>query len=219
MEEDASQKEAVGLGLGWKNRNLHLAILILLLLGHSVVHYAILIPVVGELVEHLPFFNLHVLHESEYLVVIAYASLVFRLKGGVLALAATAVASTPFVFANRIHLSGAVDYGAMEYGFAGPENSLIEVSVLLLIGGFIVVVNEMWGRERDRRLLASQQLEAAHRQLLGLNQMIQKQINDTVVSIREAVEEENRALNSLDSSSMRSRFMAFLRKVAQIVGQ
>ena len=49
--------------------------------------------------------------------------------------------------------------------------------------------------------------------------MIQKQINDTLVSLREAVEEESSAVNSLDSSSVRSRFMAFLRKVAQIVGQ
>lgn len=143
-------------------KRLHFILIAILLLGHTLVHYAVLIPEAGEVVEGLPFVDLHVLHESEYLVVIAYASWIFRLRGGLAALAVTGLAAIPFIFASQIHLNGygsaalgtGDDYGsyaAVETGFGGLGNAAIEVGVLLAIGAFILFINERWAREHDAK--------------------------------------------------------------------
>lgn len=211
-----------------KHRYLHLAVMSFLMVGHTLVHYAYLIPALGETVGRLPFFNLHVLHEAEYLVVIAYASLVFRLRGGVAALAATVAASLPFLFASRITplaYGGAGseygEYGAqsVEPGLTGGGNAIIEVTALLIIGCFIVFVNEMWGRERDRRIQAMQQIESTNRQLSALNQSIQGRLNTLFGTLAEAVEEETAASSDLPPGPARDRLAGILHKVAQAIGR
>ncbi len=137
----------------------HLALIAVFTVIHTAVHYAGLFPVVGEAVEHLPYFSLHVLHEAEYLGVIAYASWVFGGRGGAAALMVTAVASLPFIFASRISPEHA------EYGFEGPGNSAIETAALLVVGGFIVLVNHRWSKERDQKELTLVQLQSTNEEL------------------------------------------------------
>lgn len=149
---------------------LHAALIAALLIGHTVIHYMALFPPVREPAEHIPFLTFHVLHEAEYLGVIAYAAWAFRLRGGAIAWAATAVASLPFIFAGRI-------YGPehLEYGFTGPGNALLEVAVILVVGGFIVLLNELWARERDQRQAALEALENALDQLKAAQASLVKQ--------------------------------------------
>ncbi|MBI3744842.1 MAG: PAS domain S-box protein [Chloroflexi bacterium] len=160
------------------SKRAHFLIIAVLLVGHSALHYATLLPG-GHHVENLPFFDLHMLHEAEYLVVIAYAAYIFRLQGGLLALGASGLASIPFILSSKIHgldstetgfsvsgysystpdytSGGAVSYS---YGMDTIKNNAIEVGVLLLIGAVLVVLNELWARERDRRVQTAQRLQA-----------------------------------------------------------
>lgn len=194
-------------------RWIHIAVLTFLLVGHTLVHYTILLPTVGEAVEHLPFFNLHVLHEAEYLVAVAYASIVFRFTGGLIAMLAMVVASIPFALAQYID---PLEY--VEYGFGGVGDNVIEVVVLLAIGAFIVFVNEMWGRERDQAAAIAERLETANRQLTGLNQTVQGQITALFGTLREMAEEERVRLSALPPGSARDQLAAFVHRVAEVSG-
>ena len=198
-------------GLGWHWRWLHLTIILLLTVGHTLVHYLILLPGIGEAVEHIPFFNFHVLHEAEYMVAISYASVVFRLFGGILAIITFAVASIPFLLASKI------DPGEyVEYGFTGPGNSLTEFLVLLVVAVFVVMLNELWGRERDRRIALYEQLESAQRQLRALNQAIQAQLTVIFESLAEAESIERMVGEAIVPDPIRQRITDFFRRVGNL---
>src|SRR5437660_1246334 len=121
----------------------HAVIIVLLLLGHSLLHYLILFPSIGEALENAPYFKLHVLHEAEYVALIAYASLIFRLRGGLLALSAFILTSIPFLVSSQIN---SAEY--ISYGFPTFWDGVREFFLLLCVGTLIVVLNELWGRER-----------------------------------------------------------------------
>lgn len=223
------------------HKRFHLAAMAVLMIGHTIIHYAILIPEVGELVEDLPFFNLHVLHEAEYLAVVAYASLVFRLRGGVLALLAMSLASIPFLLAFKIN---SLEY--VEYGFSGPDNALIDFVVLLVIGAWFVTVNELWGRERDRRILSERQLEVSNEalrqanqqvqeanrqleqandrlesvnhQLTVLNQTIQTQLTRLFGTLNDLTDRELHDVEGIPVSSLQERYKRFIEEVKRALG-
>ncbi len=217
------------------HKGLHLALIVALMVAHTFLHYAAMIPGVGQLVEHVPYFHLHRFHEAEYLAIVAYASLVFRLRGGVIVLLATAVASMPFVFVSDIS-----NMGHGDCGFSGLSGSLIDFFVLLSIGAWLVFINEMWGREQDRRTLAlaqlqrsheqlqeanaevqetNQQLESSNRQLSALNQTVQSQINKLFGDISDLLDREARGLQNLPPGPARDRFDGCLDQLRNILGR
>lgn len=203
------------------HRRSHLVVMVILMMGHTFAHYAVLVPGVGKLFKDLPYFDLHVLHGAEYLVVVAYASLVFRLRGGVLGLLAMGIASIPFLFAFTI--SPLQD---VEYGFSGPglglglSTRLIELFALLAVGAWFVTVNELWGRERDRRISAQRQVEdsnealrQANRQLTALNQTIQTQLTRLFGTLKDVTDRELRDVEEVPVSSLRERYKRFIEEI------
>src|SRR5690348_8050407 len=72
-------------------------LLIALMLAHTAVHYAMYVPQFQEALENLPYFNLHPLHEAEFLAITAIAAYRYGVAGGLLSVIATAIASIPYV--------------------------------------------------------------------------------------------------------------------------
>ncbi len=83
-------------------RTSHAVIITLALFLHLALHYATYVPALREPLGNLPYFRLHVLHEAEFLLIVLYAALVFRIKGGLTAVAVTAVTSVPFLLTPYI---------------------------------------------------------------------------------------------------------------------
>ena len=83
-------------------RRFHAALLVVGLAAHLILHYATYIPALRPVLGGLPYFRLHVLHEAEFLLFIAYASIVFGLRGGLAAVTVTAVTSVPFILTPYI---------------------------------------------------------------------------------------------------------------------
>lgn len=83
-------------------RPMHAVAIAMALVVHLLLHYATYFPSLRPVLGNLPYFRLHVLHEAEFLGIIAYAGLVFRLRGGLIALGITAVTSIPFILTPYI---------------------------------------------------------------------------------------------------------------------
>ncbi len=217
---------------GRRYRKVHAFIIIGALLVHLATHYATYFPATRDLFAKLPYFRLHALHEAEFVLVIFYASLVFGLKGGLIAVATTAVTSlpfllTPFVFGHQPKTDELRDLA-------------IQVAFVLVMGILIALLTESMGRERDRRIRlaleleetnqqlrvqaqalesANQQVEAANRQLRGLNKLIQVQLDRLFGDLQGAVKEEERQLSAIGATPLKERFMQFLHRVAGIIQQ
>ena len=104
----------------------------------------------------------------EYIAVIAVASYRFRLKGGLLALLATTIASLPFVLVSSNYpytypdASSAFDYyengltlGAPLVGGATPSGvwtRFTETAVTLAIGGLVVLLSELIATQREQTI-------------------------------------------------------------------
>jgi hypothetical protein len=197
-------------------KKVHAFIVIIALLVHLVTHYATYLPATRNFFADLPYFRLHALHEAEFVLVIFYASVVFRLKGGLTAVAITAITSipfllTPFVFEREPRPDELRDLA-------------IQVAFVLAMGILIALLTEGVLRERDRRVRlalqleeSNQQLEAANKQLTGLNQLIQGHLNRLFDDIQGAVKEEELELSVTPLTPLKERFVQFLHRVAAIV--
>ena len=77
----------------WKNlarklidpryKRVHLAAIVAALVVHLSMHYSTYLPALREPLGSLPYFRLHVLHEAEFLLIVAYAGVVLGLRAGV----------------------------------------------------------------------------------------------------------------------------------------
>ena len=121
-------------------RTLHVVIITVALLVHLAFHYATYYPPLREPLAGLPYFRLHSLHEAEFVFIIVYASLVFRLMGGLIAIIITAISSIPFAVTPYI------------FGRAPKTDELrdlvIQVDFILLMSFAIVLLYEFVARER-----------------------------------------------------------------------
>ncbi len=80
----------------------HLAIIALALMVHLGLHYATYLPALRGPLGGLPYFRLHVLHEAEFLLIVAYAGIVLGLRAGVAAVVITGLTSIPFILTPYI---------------------------------------------------------------------------------------------------------------------
>ncbi len=132
-------------------------------LGHVLTHYASYIPAVRPIIRGLPYFNLHALHEAEFLIIIALAAYRFRLKGGLATIVGTALASIPFVLTpyifGRDPRSGEV------------RDLIIQTLLTLVIGGFIVFLNELHARQRERSEKLLKDLQDKQEQLIRTDRL------------------------------------------------
>ncbi|MBI4233617.1 MAG: hypothetical protein HY686_04165 [Chloroflexi bacterium] len=208
----------------------HVLVIAAALLGHLLLHYATYVPALREPMSRLPYLRLHVLHEAEFLLLIVYAGLVFRLKGGLAAVAITAITSVPFLLTPFIF--------GREPRPGELRDLAVQVGAILVMGAIISVLYEVVAREREGRLglaarlaeanlrlrtkneeleQAVQRLEQAHRQLMVLNHSIQGRLNRLYEGLQQGTEEEGRLLETLPPSLARERFARFLRRVEEVV--
>ena len=82
-------------------KRLHLVVVVALM-AHATMHYATYIPALREPLGGLPYFRLHVLHEAEFLLIVAYAGIVLGLRTGVAAVVITGLTSIPFILTPYI---------------------------------------------------------------------------------------------------------------------
>ncbi len=124
-------------------------------LGHTVAHYAALVPAFRRILFAVPYLNLHDLHQAEYIGIIALAAYRFRLRGGLIILLATAIASVPYILTPLL------------MGREPRPNELrdrsIEIIVTLIIGGVVVAFSELLARQKVRAQLSSHRLALLHR--------------------------------------------------------
>jgi hypothetical protein len=69
---------------------------------HLSLQYATYIPPLRGPLGGLPYFRLHSLHETEFLLIIAYAGVVLGLRAGITAVVLTGLTSTPFILTPYI---------------------------------------------------------------------------------------------------------------------
>ncbi|MBI4298465.1 MAG: hypothetical protein HY666_01715 [Chloroflexi bacterium] len=213
-----------------QHRTLHAVIITLLLLAHLALHYATYFPPLREPFANLPYFRLHSLHEAEFVFIIVYASLVFRLAGGLIAIIITAISSIPFAVTPYI------------FGRAPRTDELrdlvIQVAFILFMAFAIVLLQEFVTRERERRIWmaervaeanlnlkstndelerVNQRLEQSNRELTALNQMVQSRVNSLYDHIQEAVEGEQTQLAPLPPSDLKTRFSGFLQRIDAVI--
>jgi tRNA A-37 threonylcarbamoyl transferase component Bud32 len=105
----------------------HAIIITFALLVHLATHYGVYYPPLRETLGNLPYFRLHVLHESEFLLIIVYSTVVFRWKGGLTAMFITAITSIPFTVSPYI-------FGRAPEVDQLRDNS-VQVAFIMLMGG------------------------------------------------------------------------------------
>ena len=104
---DGQRKQSLGKRLGvmlfdQRYRRVHYAVIALSLLVRLSMHYATYIPLFRGSLGGLPYFRLHILHEAEFLLIVAYASVVIGVRAGVVAIIITDVTSTSFILTPYI---------------------------------------------------------------------------------------------------------------------
>ncbi|MBI4199113.1 MAG: GAF domain-containing protein [Chloroflexi bacterium] len=134
-------------------------------IAHSAIHYAMYIESLRPMLRGLPYFNLHALHQVEFLVIIAAAAHRFRWKGGAVMLAATLVASVPYLLTPYV------------FGRAPSPNELrdrgIEVVVMLATGAFLVYLLERVAVQAERAQHAWRERQATLNRLIALSTVSQ----------------------------------------------
>lgn len=140
-----------------KYRKWHAAIIAFALISHGFAHYANYIPAVRPYLTSIPYFSLHVLHEAEFLLIIFYSTLIFRLRGGLIVVGVTAIASIPFVFSSQILTSNpdpafgefADSYTSTVADGTTTATRLTEVILILSLGMLMVALAELERRRKD----------------------------------------------------------------------
>ena len=155
--------------LGRSFTSLHVVLISLALSTHVLLYYAVFIPGIPDPFVDFVFSRFRALLDMNLLIVVIYAGLMFRLKGGSTALAVTSVALLPLLIDPRLDGEG------LSGGF--PRDQAIEVGLVLLTGTLVVTVQEFLSGEREGRERLGQQLENTSRQLTALNRMAQQDLN------------------------------------------
>lgn len=149
-----------------KYRKWHAGIITFALVTHAMAHYANYFPSVREHLTSIPYFEMHVLHEAEFLLIIFYATLIFKLRGGLMAVAITGIASIPFVFSSQLLPSSTPDpaFGEFADSYASTISSNgttttrgTEVVLILTLGALMVALAELERRRKE----ANQRAELA----------------------------------------------------------
>ncbi|MDA1035615.1 MAG: HAMP domain-containing sensor histidine kinase [Chloroflexi bacterium] len=125
-------------------KRIHIAVIVGALFVHLSLHYATYVPALREPLRGLPYFRLHILHEAEFLLIVAYAGVVVGLRAGVIAIVTTGVTSipfilTPFIF-GRDPRPGEIRDLAIQVGF-------------ILAMGLLMIL--LYDRDQRRRLAES----------------------------------------------------------------
>lgn len=127
-------------------------------LGHTFTHYATYIPSFRRVFWGLPYFNLHILHELEYLLIITIAAYRYRWKGGALLILATLIASIPFMLTPYV------------FGYDPKPGELrdrgIEVGATLVIGVILTLLVNDVVRKKDRLIAAVEVLQATQKHFI-----------------------------------------------------
>ena len=127
-----------------RHRWCHVAIITVALAVHLSLHYATYLPALRGPLDNLPYFRLHMLHEAEFLLIIAYAGVVLGLRAGIVTLVITAATSVPFILTpytfDRAPRTNEIRDLALQVGF------------ILLMGLLIVL---LYDRDKSRRLAES----------------------------------------------------------------
>lgn len=124
-----------------KYRRWHAFVIAVALLGHLSLHYATYLPALRPVLGDLPYFRLHILHEAEFLLIVAYAGVTFRWKGAALALLATAVTSIPFILTPYVF--------GRQPGTDEIRDASIQVGFILLMGVLIVALQLTDAKRRE----------------------------------------------------------------------
>ena len=141
-------------GSMWKNlarklidpryKRIHLATIAAALTLHLSLHYATYLPALREPLGGLPYFRLHILHEAEFLLIVAYAGVVLGLRAGVTAVIITGITSIPFILTpyifGRDPRPGEIRDLAIQVGF-------------ILAMGLLMIL--LYDRDQRRRLAES----------------------------------------------------------------
>lgn len=199
-----------------KNRPVHAVIIISALFLHLALHYATYVPSLRPPLDGLPYFRLHVLHEAEFMLIVFYTVVVFRWRGGLVAILVTAVSSIPFLMTpyifDRPPRPGEVRDLATQVGF------------ILVMALLIVWLYEAAGRQREERARladeleqANERVESANRQLTALNRQIQANLNLLYDQLRTTIGIESQALTLAPDSELRERYREFLRSTERLV--
>ena len=157
----------------------------------------------------------HALHVAEFLLIVVYAAIVFRIKGGLIAVGITAVTSIPFILTPYI------------FGRDPREGEItdlvIQVVFVLAMGIFMVLLYESVTRLREVRLAllvrvedANQQLESANRQLQALNTTIQTQLFGILDSLAEAGPIQRMVEETMVPGPTKDQITGFLRRVNDV---
>ncbi len=180
-----------------------------MLATHVVVHYAVFIPGVPDGLVDFVFSRFRAFLDLNLLIVVIYAGLMFRLKGGSTALAVTSVTLLPLLIAPRLDGDGLSE--------AFPRDQAIEVGLVLLMGALVVTVQEFLTGEREGRERLGQQLENTNRQLSALNRMAQQDLNSIFIDLKESVEQEMKQLDYATPDEAHLKFTLFLNNVLDIL--
>lgn len=121
-------------------RRLHVIFIAVALALHLAMHYATYWAPSRELVAGLPYFRMHVLHEAEFLLVVAYAGVVVGLWGGLIAIAVTGLTSIPFIAGPLIMPTA--------YGRATVEDQALQVGLVMFMG---LMITLLYDRDKRRR--------------------------------------------------------------------
>jgi signal transduction histidine kinase len=118
----------------------HLVIIATALVTHLGMHYATYVPALRGPLGGLPYFRLHVLHEAEFLLIVAYAGIVLGLRTGVAAVVITGLTSIPFILTPYI------------FGRDPRPGEIRDLSIqvaFILIMGFLMIL--LYDRDQRRR--------------------------------------------------------------------
>lgn len=198
-----------------QNKRLHAVVIGLALVVHLALHYATYLPALRTALDGLPYFKLHALHEAEFLLIVVYAGIVFRLRGGLMAVGISAVTSVPFLLTPYI------------FGRQPREGEItdlvIQVVFVLTMGLLMVLLQESVTRSREVRLAlmariekANDQLESANRQLQALNSNIQAEFNAMLELLGGARPIEQLVDEVMVSSPEKDHITRFLRRLSNL---
>lgn len=162
-----------------QNRTTHLVIMVVVWAVALTVHYISYLPPLSERLGDLRFVWLHVVHQAVFVLLVIYCSLVFRLKGGLIAVALTSLASLPLVF--RSYLFGIQPHSQETLDL------LMQVAFIVFMGTLATVLYEAVSSERERFAVLASQVEQANRELQTKSRELEQVIQELQSSRRRIV--------------------------------
>lgn len=189
-------------------KRMHLAIIALALMVHLALHYATYLPALRGPLGGLPYFRLHVLHEAEFLLIVAYAGIVLGLRAGVAAVVITGLTSIPFILTPYI-------FGRDPR--PGEIRDLsIQVAFILIMGVLMILLYDRDQRRREAESnrdalrevdqvrnnfmsMAAHELRTPMTTVMGFSELLEGENvpDSTRIQWASAINSESRRLNNL----------------------